>query len=397
MIGLVLEGGGAKGAYHIGVYRALIESGISIDGVTGSSIGAINGAIIAQGDGVLAWDIWSGMTNQAVFDIDEQFERELRTTGLSVSTISNGISIIKKMVHDGGIDTGKIKAFIDRHIDEKRLRESSVDFGLVTYSITSSTPMELMLEDIPHGKLTDYILASASFPGFKLETIDGERLVDGGVWDNLPVSMLQDRGYDTIIAVRTNAVGRVKKTSQFGTVRIDICPSEDLGLLLDFDPQRETRNLNLGYLDTLRLYRGLLGTRYYIEPPAKSDWAFNMLASLESEKILQVGKMLGIHHLPARRMLFEQIVPKISAILGIDNTIDYNDLVIMAYEIVAEKLSIDRLRIYTIEELLQQAKNAYLSREQKMPRFLSTLARGDARLARLVKEDVLDLLLSIFL
>lgn len=396
MIGLVLEGGGAKGAYHIGVYRALNESGISIDGVAGSSIGAINGAIIAQGDGILAWDIWSGMTNQAVFDIDERFERELRTTGLSVATISNGISIVKKMIHDGGIDTGKIKAFIERHIDEKRLRESSVDFGLVTYSLTSNTPMELMLEDIPTGKLTDYILASASFPGFKLETIDGERLVDGGVWDNLPVSMLLDRGYDTIIAVRTNAVGRVKKTSQFGTVRIDICPSEDLGLLLDFDPQRETRNLNLGYLDTLRLYRGLLGTRYYIEPPAKSDWAFHMLASLESEKILQAGKMLGFHHLPARRMLFEQIVPKISAILGIDNTIDYTDLVIMAYEIVAEKLSIDRLRIYTIEELLQQAKDAYLSEEQKMTPFLSTLARGDARLARLVKDDVLDTLLRIF-
>ena len=44
MIGLVLEGGGAKGAYHIGAYRALSELGIQIDGVVGTSIGAINAA-----------------------------------------------------------------------------------------------------------------------------------------------------------------------------------------------------------------------------------------------------------------------------------------------------------------------------------------------------------------
>ncbi len=50
MYGLVLEGGGAKGAYHIGAYRALMEEGIEIQGIAGTSVGALNGAILAQGD-----------------------------------------------------------------------------------------------------------------------------------------------------------------------------------------------------------------------------------------------------------------------------------------------------------------------------------------------------------
>ena len=48
MIGLVLEGGGARGSYHIGAYRAIMEEGIEINGITGTSIGALNGAMIVR-------------------------------------------------------------------------------------------------------------------------------------------------------------------------------------------------------------------------------------------------------------------------------------------------------------------------------------------------------------
>jgi predicted acylesterase/phospholipase RssA len=50
MIGLVLEGGGARGSYHIGAYKGILEEGIKIDGITGTSIGSLNGAMIVQGD-----------------------------------------------------------------------------------------------------------------------------------------------------------------------------------------------------------------------------------------------------------------------------------------------------------------------------------------------------------
>ena len=71
MRGLVLEGGGAKGSFHIGVLKALFESGYTFDGVAGTSIGAINGAIVAQGDFDKLYDLWYSATPSLLFDFDE--------------------------------------------------------------------------------------------------------------------------------------------------------------------------------------------------------------------------------------------------------------------------------------------------------------------------------------
>ena len=61
MLGLALEGGGAKGAFHIGAVKALLENGYEFDGVVGTSIGAFNGALISQGDFEKAYDLWINM------------------------------------------------------------------------------------------------------------------------------------------------------------------------------------------------------------------------------------------------------------------------------------------------------------------------------------------------
>ena len=61
MYGLVLEGGGAKGAYHIGAYKAIKDMNIEIGGVAGTSVGALNGAAIAQDDFEKAYELWYNM------------------------------------------------------------------------------------------------------------------------------------------------------------------------------------------------------------------------------------------------------------------------------------------------------------------------------------------------
>jgi len=70
--GLALEGGGARGAYHIGVVKALMEHGYEFDGFVGTSIGAINAAILAQGDFQRALDLWTGISIEKIFDEDER-------------------------------------------------------------------------------------------------------------------------------------------------------------------------------------------------------------------------------------------------------------------------------------------------------------------------------------
>jgi NTE family protein len=397
MIGLVLEGGGAKGAYHIGAYRALSELGIQIDAVVGTSIGAINGAIIAQGDGHKAWDIWAGMQNSTVFEIDRQLDERLHLEGLTRESVSQVAKLVKKLIAEGGIDTTRIKAFITEHIDEARVRQSAVDFGLATFSLSDRSPLELMVDRIPEGQLHDYVLASATVPGFKTGEVDGKQFVDGGIWNNLPLSLLVDRGYDTLIAVRTGGIGRIQKVDHFATALVEITPSEKLGPFLDFNRSAERKGLTLGYLDTMRIYRKLIGRRYYIEPHPDREWFFRVLADIPKERILEAGELLGLAPMPARRMMFEGIVPKVAAIFELDDNLDYQDLVLAIYEYMAEKLEIDRLQIYSSRTFLETVRTRFLAQERMVPGRLMTLAKKDPLLARLVKDDLLDALLLILL
>ena len=82
MYGLVLEGGGAKGSYHVGAYKALRELGIEIGGVAGTSIGAINGALMVQGDYDLLEKVWYNINSSELFDLDEKTITDLKNLNL---------------------------------------------------------------------------------------------------------------------------------------------------------------------------------------------------------------------------------------------------------------------------------------------------------------------------
>ena len=75
--GLVLEGGGAKGAYQIGAWKALKEAGIHIKGIAGTSVGALNGALIAMDDFEKAEKIWETIRYSRVMDVDDDLMEQL--------------------------------------------------------------------------------------------------------------------------------------------------------------------------------------------------------------------------------------------------------------------------------------------------------------------------------
>ena len=70
--GLVLSGGGAKGSYEIGVWKALKDMGIPIVAITGTSIGALNGAMLVQGDDVLCELAWTNFSVEEIIDINNE-------------------------------------------------------------------------------------------------------------------------------------------------------------------------------------------------------------------------------------------------------------------------------------------------------------------------------------
>jgi NTE family protein len=243
-----------------------------------------------------------------------------------------------------------MKAFFERYIDEEKLRGSGKDFGLVTMSVTERKPYELMLEDIPRGQLISYIMASASFPGFKPETIDEKLFVDGGVYNNCPVNLLDAKGYDDIIAVRTNAPGVLRKLKDMSKVRV-VSPRTDLGYMMLFNPESSAGNIKLGYCDGLRLVHGLRGTAYYIQPVDAGAFGARLMA-LEDAVAQEAAKTMGFSEMPAKRALFEKLIPQLGSWLKLDKSFDYADFILALVEREAEKRKIDPLRVYGYEELL---------------------------------------------
>ena len=255
MRGLALEGGGARGAYQIGVVKALIENGYAFDGVVGTSIGAINAAILAQGDFEKALELWTSISVEKIFDEDEQPLIRLADIKGLKAELSLKASLatqkaLRKVIFNGGADTEKMKTLLEQYIDEEKIRESGRDFGLVTISISDFKPLELMLEDIPQGQLFHYVMASASFPGFRPEAIEEKIFLDGAFYNNCPFNLLLEKGYDEIIAVRTNARGVFPKVKD-PRVKL-VIPQYDLGSIMRFTPENCVKKIELGYRDGLR-------------------------------------------------------------------------------------------------------------------------------------------------
>jgi len=253
MRGVALEGGAARGAYHIGVIKALTENGYEFDGFVGTSVGALNAALLAQGDFEQALDLWSDISMDKLFDEEEQMLFRLADLRSFKPNAENRINFIKaasKVIRSGGIDTDKMKAMIKMYICEDKLRGSGKDFGLVTVSIKNRKPYHLMLEDIPQGKLYSYLMASASFPGFRYERIGGNAFIDGAFSDNCPYGLLLNKGYDEIIAIRTNIPGVFRRVTDTKRVKV-ITPSENLGNPFTFERKHSTANIALGYRDGL--------------------------------------------------------------------------------------------------------------------------------------------------
>src|SRR5699024_7977574 len=313
MQGLILEGGGAKGAYHIGAYKAIKEMNIEINGIAGTSVGALNGAMIIQNDFEKAYDLWNNVSYSTVIDAEDEEIEKFKKRKFNVEDMKKWKKKAKTVFGEKGFDITPLKDLLKEVIDEEKIRNSDKDFGMVTVSLTDLEPLEIYIEDIPKGMLKEYLLASSYLPVFKTEKLDGKVFLDGGVYNNLPIDMLAKKGYKDIIAVKTSGMGRIRK-SEYNDLNLTfISPNEDLGKTLEFEKEIARRDLKLGYYDGLKALKGLRGYKYYIEGKNDEEYFINKFLALGEEKILQIGNIFGIEGIPYRRLLFEHIVPKVSS------------------------------------------------------------------------------------
>lgn len=246
---LVLSGGGSRGAYEAGVWQALMDLGIKTDIVTGSSVGAINGAMVCQGDLERTISLWKEIETHMVFDVPED---------------SRMIDYAKLIFSEGGAGSTGLKSLLEKYIDEDRIRKSPIDYGLVVVERAGFKPHYLYKENIPKGKLIDYILASSSvFPAVHPYEIDGVEYIDGGYADVLPVSLAMKKNPTAVIAVKLNAMGILRKEPLKKAKNLTLIESQwKLGSTLVFDTVNARRIMRLGYLDALKTF-GILDGSYF--------------------------------------------------------------------------------------------------------------------------------------
>jgi len=355
MLGVALEGGGARGAFHVGAIKALLEEGYEIDGIVGTSIGAFNAAMVAQGDFEKCFEMWSNVTPQQLFDIEDRHMANVINRNLNIKTITYFSSEAKRIITNRGIDTDNLRKVVDELIDEEKLRNSNMDFGLVTVELGPLSPIEVFKEDIPNGKIKDFIMASARYPGLKMEPLDGKAYLDGGLYDNCPVNLLSKKNYDKIIAIRLNSSRKLKHIDEGANV-VEIQPSMDLGGTFIFTKDLAHRNIKLGYYDAIKAIRKLKGREYYIEP-IDNDLIFSKLLELPDELIIDIGISMGLKDIPPKRMLFEFILPNLSKYLNLKKEDNYQDIIIALLENMAKEREVEKFKIYSLSDFFNIIKD----------------------------------------
>lgn len=337
---IVLEGGGARGAYQVGVWKALEETGVRYNAVAGCSVGALNGAMMTMHRLEEAEALWKNMRFSQVMNVDDDVMKklfDLRFDELNLREVAkSALNILK----GGGFDIAPLRELLSEWVDEQAIRESDVEFYISTFSITDRKQLYLRAKDVEPGAIQDMLLASAYYPAFRNEPLGGKRYIDGGVQDVLPVLPLIEAGCKDIIAIRVFGFGVEKKVDIPEDVVITtFAPAGKLGSMMNFDGELSREQFSLGYFDAMRLLYGLAGKKYYIDPTLSEAQAYEHLVAL-------VNRFELYHDEPASiREMNEDVLPDLARKVKAEG--GYHDVWLRCLEHMAGEMELDPFAIMT--------------------------------------------------
>ena len=285
---MALAGGGGKGSYQLGVWKALREIGVidHISAVSGASVGALNAALISIGDYDNAENIWFNILPEQFLDLSDQtFTGPLNT-------------FVNKVKSDGLCSREGLMNILNKKVDINALAKPAID----AYACISWYPSD-SIEAIEEKPVAEYIrlcevdaadakkilLASSAMPYiYPAEVIHGKVYRDGGLSDNLPIKPLVNLGADRLISVKLdpNSKADTNLYSRFKEV-VEIVPSREIGGLidgtLDFHKRNVLFRMLLGYYDTLRAFSLRM---YNINGVPLSEAEINRRIEADFERVL---------------------------------------------------------------------------------------------------------------
>lgn len=256
---LVLAGGGSKGAYQAGCIKALIELGYNFNIVTGTSVGALNALLVVQKDYEALYKLWDEIKISDVL-------KDPINLNFSIESMISQTNLIepffKSYINEKGADITPLKKKIRSLYNDKKLFDSNIDYGIVTVKYPSLSPLQITKKDMKPNEPVEYAIASAScFPAFPIHYINKQGYIDGGYYDNLPISLALKMKADKIIAIELSREITHDHFNNRPYIKL-IRPSYDLGGFLDFNRELLDWRIKLGYYDTLKAFNKLIGYRF---------------------------------------------------------------------------------------------------------------------------------------
>ncbi len=324
--GIVLAGGAARGAYQLGVWTILRKHKFAFDGFAGTSVGALNAALMAQNDYDLACELWETMTLSDVLVLP----KDMTPADMTKMTLKTFRGLYQEVLRRGGLDSSPLLKLISRYTREDYLRKRNIDLGIVTFAVPQMKPIKLFLDEMEPGKLPEYLYASASFPLFKAAKIDNQHFTDGGMNDNVPSSMMQNRGYRDLVIIDISSMGIVHKPEHENMRMMYIKNSKPLPHIMDFHPKSYRQSRLMGELDARRILGELEGKNYYIDFSSDSN---NLLDKLQRDQASYNRESL----------------PE-----GIRN---YKNKAVGILEATGRCYGIDSGRCYTVDEMTEAIRN----------------------------------------
>lgn len=318
--GLVLEGGGVKGAYQVGSFYAFKDCHIKLDGFVGPSIGSFNACMLASHKEKELLNFWYNVNPGLLFGFDKNFVDVFNDGEMSLKALGGAFTTLKMLIKNFGIENLNLKDAVKDIVSYDDLISSNCDFGLVTCKLPKVSPIYVYKEDIKdNDNLLDYLIASCYFPGFKeRRIIDNSYYIDGGFRDNSPVVMLAKKGYNKAYVINIKGIGFNRKLPDNIDV-VTIKPSRNNGNIFELNQSIIRDNIKMGYYDTIRVLKKLDGYKYCFKKK------FNFIYSIYL------------------RNVDNKLLRRVCNFFNVDNG---KDAIIKSLEYVMEKESIDYYDVY---------------------------------------------------
>jgi len=249
----VLSGGGGKGPYQVGVWRAMEELGLAKDiaAVSGTSVGALNAALFAQKDLKNAEDAWLSMSPSDILHIDVPHILKLLLKRAVTAPISLPASLATLAMH-GVFSRKGLLRIITEYLDESKVKK----IGMPCFACATKMPLfkkeYFSLQEYSQGAIEDILLASSAIPiAFPVQRVDGNSYLDGFLTDNTPIKPLVNEGCDIVIVIMLSR-SDLLPVDEFPNCKIiPIYPQEDPGGVLNFN--NIPNKLQNGYDDAMKV------------------------------------------------------------------------------------------------------------------------------------------------